>query len=420
MIRKKLFFLALIFCICACTMESPFEPEYEDVPKNTEIRYIMTFETRGQMEIAHMIFDTLDYSIFYVAENMATLIVDIPERRSPKKIFRSASGDEFSAMYIEEDELIYELLPTDIYEYNVLNNTAQWFWNMNMIQAVQIWFEQEWTGNSVNIIIIDSGLCPDYRSMPVFAAFDSSMSFNPYTDSTDIEGTFGHGSHVFAITAGQSRTVTGGIFQGVAPGANVGMIKMFEGRWASRSMAVKSVDKAISYNPEVISMSWGGVVFSPSLSLLFAKGAEKGIAFVAAAGNTGRSPIIYPARHSQVIAVGAVNVDTARAYFSSYGEELEIMAPGRDILSFLGCEPGEMSGTSMAAPHVAGAIALYIQKVRQITAGGGNGLGLLRPPLMVMRTDLHNSSKDMGADGWDFKTSFGLLQIKDFLDQIQE
>lgn len=398
---KRLFLILLAIALITCSINAPYEPDEDEEIVSDTTRYVYTYETRNQMNGAKMTFEYLGYPIFYTLQTIHTIIVDVPAGKAVLKKFTNSAGDEYPALFTEKDEMIWELLS---FEESGFNDDTTLFWHNTMIQADLAW-EAGYRGNGVRALIIDSGLCPDYREMEFFAAFDSTMAYNPYTDSTDIEDVelTGHGSHVFGILAGQPhprlKLEETHYYSGVAPKANVGMIKMFQGQWASRYMAVKSVDKAISYNPDIISMSWGGTRESVSLSMLFQKGSELGITFVAAAGNSFTTPLLYPARYPSVIAVGSVDSDTTRSRFSSYGAELEIMAPGENILSFWGCSPGQRSGTSMAAPQITGAIALYIQKYK-LNEYGEDDVYLWRPPVILTRTHLRMSALDFGEYGF--------------------
>ena len=136
----------------------------------------------------------------------------------------------------------------------------------------------------------------------------------------------------------------------------------------STSDAVKCVDWAVANGAHILCNSWGGPDNSPELAEAVARAERMGVLFVVAAGNTGgtgnnndQRPS-YPSslRSANVVSVGAIDDKDARGSFSHYGKQsVDIGAPGVDILSTVRNNKYDTySGTSMAAPHVAGAAAL--------------------------------------------------------------
>lgn len=174
--------------------------------------------------------------------------------------------------------------------------------------------------------------------------------------------TGGHGTHVAGTIAGAAGN--GFAASGVAPGAKLMPLRFLDGNGSGTvADAIAAIDYAIANGADVINASWGGPDFSPPLRDAFARAGSAGITVVAAAGNDGlsndRSPT-YPAAFElpNLVAVAASDRRDRLAEFSNYGSSVSVAAPGTEIVSTEGAGTGWMSGTSMAAPHVAGIAAL--------------------------------------------------------------
>ena len=110
-------------------------------------------------------------------------------------------------------------------------------------------------------------------------------------------------------------------------------------------------------------MSFGISEYSEALEKAVQDAADAGILVVAAAGNTGSEGVQYPAAYDEVMAVGAVDKDGSVEQYSAKGEELDLVAPGELVRTtgFIGSEE-VVSGTSLAAPQVAAAASLIMEK----------------------------------------------------------
>ncbi len=237
----------------------------------------------------------------------------------------------------------------------------------------------------VDIAIIDSGISTRHSDLNRFAGVN--FTFSGKSDADDDNG---HGSHV-AGTAAAIDNDTGVV--GVAPGARLWAVKVLDRRGSGPlSGVIAGIDwvTARSSEIEVANMSLGFSGTSTAFNTAISNSVSTGIVHVVAAGNSARDAKGYsPANHPDVITVSAItdtdgtggwygglssyggadrnndNVDDGEddtfAWFSNYGTVVDIAAPGVDILStWKGDKYNTISGTSMAAPHVTGAAALYL------------------------------------------------------------
>jgi subtilisin family serine protease len=166
-------------------------------------------------------------------------------------------------------------------------------------------------------------------------------------------------------------------------------------------------------------MSLGSSVGTSSLQTACNNAFNSGVVVVAAAGNNGvartGSNILYPARYTNVIAVGATDPNNVRAYFSNTGPELDLMAPGVSILSdalsiYSDHDTVRMSGTSMATPHVAGTAALILASTNEVAwqpYGFTNGDGSWTSAEVT--NVLIGTADDLGTKGKDNLYGYGIV-----------
>ncbi|ONI70130.1 serine protease [Kribbella sp. ALI-6-A] len=240
------------------------------------------------------------------------------------------------------------------------------------IGAPEVWRGGN-TGAGVDVAVLDTGIDQQHPDLDDRVA--AATSFVPDEEVTDRHG---HGTHVASTIAGTGEA-SGGTERGVAPGArlHVGKVLNNEGggqeswiiagmEWAARDQRAKVVSMSLGGGP-----TDGSDPISQSLNEL---SAETGALFTVAAGNAG--PGYYtasaPGIADAALTVGAVDGADKLAEFSSWGPRVgdgglkpDITAPGVDILAARSQHAPEgsgayqlMSGTSMATPHVAGAVAL--------------------------------------------------------------
>jgi hypothetical protein len=161
----------------------------------------------------------------------------------------------------------------------------------------------------------------------------------------------------------------------------------------------RAIIYAVENGAKIINMSFGNGTYSAFLEDVINYAASFGVICVGASGNAGAAEIIYPARYSNVIAVGNSNEFDERNPSSNYGDQLDLLAPGTNIVSrgLLG-QLFQVSGTSFSAPMVSATLALVLD----------------RNPTMSfdqLRSHLRLSSKDVGASGYDEFTGAGRLDM---------
>jgi hypothetical protein len=277
-------------------------------------------------------------------------------------------------------------------------------WNIELIGAGRVWAELNVRGAGVVIGASDSGVDGAHPALSgSFRGGDDSW-YDPWNGSRVPVDRNGHGTHTLGSALG-----AGGI--GVAPQARwVGCVNL-DRNLGSPSHYLECLqymlapfprggdplrDGRPARAPHVLTNSWGcpelegcdGRVLRPAVAALTAAG----IFFVAAAGNTGPSCgslADEPATSADAFTVGAVNGSRALADFSSRrGGEPDVVAPGVDVWSALpGGGYGALSGTSMAAPHVAGVVALMWSANPRLIGDVARTADLLRSRVQPLAPD---------------------------------
>ncbi|WP_342542047.1 S8 family serine peptidase [Paenisporosarcina sp. FSL H8-0542] len=272
-----------------------------------------------------------------------------------------------------------------------------------------------YTGKGVKVGILDTGIDTEHSDLFVRGGFCSLEVKCPQSVSYDDDN--GHGTHVAGTIAALKNNA--GI-QGVAPNVELFAIKSLNRNGGgSTASLVAGVEWAIKNDIDILNISVTTNGDDPALRMVLDKAYQSGMVLVAAAGNEGESlqkdSVQYPAKYDSVIGVAAITATNEKLLESSSGPEVEIAAPGSSIVSTYprnldttdGLKNGyfSQSGTSMAAPHVTGVLALY--KERFPNASNVK----LRQMLQVTATDL-------GAVGRDETFGYGVATYEPIITEL--
>jgi len=242
-----------------------------------------------------------------------------------------------------------------------------------------IWTNRDETpGNGIDD---DNNGCLDDVRGCNFGQNEKECPFEPSTPNGDIDDDVGHGSFVAGIIAAKGNNAIGVI--GIAPNVTVMPVKVLDCQGLLTASAVaQAIVYAAQEGARVINMSFGWEDATDDMTQTMRAAIDiahdqYGVVLVGAAGNDTRGTVAFPARYEKVIAVSASDHSKKddKAYFSNWGTEIAVTAPGVDIASTLplefcgtmwtclGEKPYAMEeGTSFSAPLVAGAAALILSK----------------------------------------------------------
>ncbi|MBU3924294.1 MAG: S8 family serine peptidase [Nanoarchaeota archaeon] len=273
-----------------------------------------------------------------------------------------------------------------------------------MIGADKVWAEGI-DGSGVDVVVLDTGIDSHVE------LGGSIKGQKDFVDDDDVaEDENGHGTHVAGIISGGGvNLVDGNYATGVSPGAGIYMLKVCDETGSCyEDDIVAGMEYAVdSLDARIMSLSLGNGNYEGDCDedFLAAKVnwvVENGYSVVVSAGNDGLG-VSSPACASKAIAVGAVDKSGNVPTWSNAGSALDILAPGVEILSTYSCEAAgdcgsewyaHMSGTSMAAPHVSGVIALMLSANPYLSDGE------IKDALYDTATDANNCNRCYFRNRW--------------------
>lgn len=269
------------------------------------------------------------------------------------------------------------------------------------------------TGNpGVVVAVLDTGIDashPEFsgRVVPGYDALtgqaDSTSDFGPTNDDE------GHGTHVSGTIAAAANNGAG--IAGIAPNVSIMPVKVLDADGSGDfGGMVTGMNWAIGHGARIITMSLGGTlepVEAASLQRTFDAVYAAGVVVVAASGNDDAAVDEYPCNFVHVICVGSTTNDgSAVSTFSTRTAALALVAPGEHIASAIpGNQYGYGTGTSMATPHVTGAVALMRSLDPQISVD-------------QVIADLTQTARPLVVGGRNPDSGYGLLQVSAALDLV--
>lgn len=256
----------------------------------------------------------------------------------------------------------------------------------------------------IKIAILDSGILASHPEFAgrVLPGYDFANNDNDPNDD------YGHGTHVAGIAAAGANNGIGML--GVCPGCSIIPVKVLDqynqGTWGNVAAGILF---AVDAGANVINLSLGGQSTIQAVEDAIRYATQNNVLVVAAVGN-GRSNVpFYPAAMAEVVGVAATRNDDTRWSLSNFGSFVEISAPGYAVYSTYNDLNNAyhgynyMSGTSMAAPHVAGLAGLLFSQ---------------NPALTVdeLRAIMRSTAADLGDPGWDAYFGHGRIDAFAALD----
>ncbi|MBC7541472.1 MAG: peptidase S8 [Candidatus Sericytochromatia bacterium] len=273
-------------------------------------------------------------------------------------------------------------------------------WGMDKVKATSAWDQLTGEQNPVTVAIIDTGI--DLTHPDLSAHLVEGRDFITAADKGR-DGN-GHGTHVAGIIGAVANNAQG--VAGINWGARLMPVRVMasDGSGADVDIA-DGIRWAADHGAHILNLSLGGYANDPTIKKAVEYAIGKGSLVIAAMGNDASPDPAYPAAIPGVMAVGATTKDDQVASFSNTGNWMSVSAPGQNIFSTMPTydtqiphkKPyGSLSGTSMAAPLVAGLASLVWSKHPSWTA-------------QQVRQRIEQSADDLGDTGRDNLTGFGRI-----------
>jgi len=232
-------------------------------------------------------------------------------------------------------------------------------WGVKRVHAQEAWAVTR--GAGIKVAVEDSGVDRGHRDLKLVGGFSAVAGEEWFEDG------LGHGTHVAGTIAALDNDAD---VVGVAPGAELYSVKVLDKRGKGTfESVIAGLQWCVEHGMHLVNFSITHPTGNESLVAAVKAAAAAGLVMIAAAGNTAQA-VQFPAAYPEVIAVAAATDRNTAADFSSFGPEIDLIAPGVGVRSTLsGGGTGKKSGTSMASPHVTGLAALALAAGRGLLRG---------------------------------------------------
>lgn len=310
-----------------------------------------------------------------------------------EQLLNGFEAEEVGLTYrVNQPENLSELVknsPTTLLPFD-----EQWYKSLGLTQIDPHW------GKGVQVAILDSGVGV-HETLEGLTIQRISLGEDGSAVASNGSKVDGHGTGVASLIAGRRAKVPG-----LAPESNLLSINVFDQAGNSDSFRVaEAIVMAVDAGNKVINLSLGSAGDSPVLRDAVNYALGKGVALVAATGNESIQAIVYPARYPGVLAVGAADASARPSFFSNYGKELGVLAPGVALpAGWSNNQSIAFSGTSAAAGVVTGAIAAILSQEPRLS------------PLQAAQL-LKFYADDLGAPGQDLLNGFGMANVGRVLER---
>lgn len=265
---------------------------------------------------------------------------------------------------------------------------------VEIIKAPELWSKTK--GEGIKIAILDTGVDTDHPDLQGRIVGGRNFTTDDSSNPEIFEDYNGHGTHVAGTIAALD---DGKGVVGVAPEVSLLIIKVLDKNGSGQyEWITDGINYAVEQKADIISMSLGGPEDVSELHQAIQNALKNNVLVICAAGNEGdgddkTDEFSYPGCYNEVISIGAIDLERNSSPFTNSNNEVDLVAPGEKILStYLNGKYATLSGTSMATPHVSGAMALI-----KLIANNNFGRDLTEPELyaqLIKRTiPLGNSPK---------------------------